>query len=112
MMFLNAFILGGTICVIFQILIMVTKLDPPRILIFGFALGALLTPLGIAPALAKAGQAGIAVLVVNAGQACEGTAEGLLAGAPLNFILVVGLFVVLTLIGICGGAIASSKGKK
>ncbi|MDR2211408.1 MAG: SpoVA/SpoVAEb family sporulation membrane protein [Spirochaetaceae bacterium] len=111
-MFLNAFLLGGTICVIFQIFLMVSKVDPPRLLIFGFFLGAILTPVGLAPALAKAGQAGIAVLVVNAGQASEGTAEALLAGAPLNFFLVLGLFVVLTLIGICAGAIRASISKK
>jgi hypothetical protein len=112
MIYLNAFLLGGTICVIFQIMLMVSKVDPPRILIFGFFLGAILTPLGIAPALARAGQAGIAMLVVNAGQASEGTAEGLLAGAPLNFILVIGLFIALTLIGICGGAIRAAISKK
>jgi hypothetical protein len=111
-MFLNAFLLGGTICLIFQIMLMVSRVDPPRLLIFGFFLGAILTPTGIAPALAKAGQAGIAVLVVNAGQASEGTAEGLLAGEPAGFLLVMGLFVALTLIGICGGAIRAALVKK
>ncbi|MDR2313646.1 MAG: SpoVA/SpoVAEb family sporulation membrane protein [Spirochaetaceae bacterium] len=111
-MFLNAFLLGGTICVIFQIFLIISKIDPPRIILFGFFLGAVLTPPGIIPALVKAGHAGIAVMVVNAGHASEETSEALLAGNPLPLLLVIGLFAVLTLIGICAGAIRAAISKK
>ncbi|MCM1285181.1 MAG: stage V sporulation protein AE [Acetobacter sp.] len=47
MMFLKAFIIGGLICVIGQLLIDFTKLTPARILVLFVCLGVLLGGLGI-----------------------------------------------------------------
>lgn len=54
-MFINAFILGGILCALFQVFMIFTKLDPPRILILGFTLGALLSPYGMMDALSQWG---------------------------------------------------------
>jgi stage V sporulation protein AE len=112
-MFLNAFLLGGAICMFFQLLIMITRIDPPRILIFGFVLGAILTATGLVPALSGFGGMGIDAMVLGAGSAVEATAEGLLNGVPAPFFLIVGTLAGLAVIGLCGGLIrAAIKGKK
>ncbi|MDR2768090.1 MAG: SpoVA/SpoVAEb family sporulation membrane protein [Treponema sp.] len=109
-MYLNAFLLGGLICLFFQVLASVIKLDPPRLLIFGFVLGAILTPVGISGALAGFGGMGIDSMVLGAGAAVESTAEALISGAAiLPFFLVIGVFVALSIIGIIGGKIASGR---
>lgn len=45
--YLNAFIIGGTICAIGQVLIDKTKLTPARILVLFVSLGVILTAMGI-----------------------------------------------------------------
>jgi hypothetical protein len=112
MIYLNAFVLGGVICMLFQLMIMITKIDPARILIFGFALGAVLTAVGVAPAMVKFGGMGLDCQVLGAGSAVEATAEAMLNGVPVPLFLVIGLLACLAIIGLIGGVIRSSMGKK
>lgn len=61
MRYLDAFIVGGLICVIGQILIDKTKLTPARILVSFVTLGVILGALGVYEPLVKLGKAGATV---------------------------------------------------
>ena len=107
-MFISAFLLGGILCALFEIFAMFTKLAPPKVLILGFTLGALLTPYGMTAALAGWGGAGLAVMVMNAGNAVTGATLALLGGDPMPFIITLGIFAALTIIGVVSGYIRTS----
>lgn len=67
MEFIRAFIVGGLICVIGQILIDLTKLTPARIMVIFVVAGVLLGILGIYPALVEWGGAGATVPIIGFG---------------------------------------------
>lgn len=76
MMFLKAFIVGGLICVIGQLLIDLTKLTPARILVLFVCIGVLLGGLGIYPRLVDFAGAGATVPLTGFGNAlAEGVRE-------------------------------------
>jgi len=112
MMYINAFLLGGILCALFQIFMMFTKLDPPRILVLGIALGALLTPYGMMDALGSWGGAGLALMCIGAGNAIGGSFMAFLGGNPVPIAIILGLLMILTSIGIVSGAVrvAVTKG--
>ncbi|UWG96643.1 SpoVA/SpoVAEb family sporulation membrane protein [Dehalobacter sp. DCM] len=110
-MYLTAFLLGGILCALFQIFGMFTKLDPPRVLILGVAIGGLLTPFGMLAQLGQWGGAGLTVMCMAAGSAVTGTTMALLGGNPVPILMILGLFVTLTLIGIVAGLIRAAVTK-
>ena len=65
--YLKAFLIGGAICAIGQILIDKTKLTPARILVFFVLSGILLTGIGIYEPLVKWAGAGATVPIVGFG---------------------------------------------
>ena len=67
MQYLNAFWVGGLICVVAQILIDKTKLTPARILVLFVVLGTILGGLGIYEPLVKFAGAGATVPIVGFG---------------------------------------------
>ena len=67
--YLWAFIVGGLICVIAQILIDKTKLSPARILVFFVSLGVVLTAVGIYQPLVDFAGAGASVPLTGFGYA-------------------------------------------
>lgn len=67
--YLWAFIVGGLICVIAQILIDKTKLSPARILVFFVSLGVVLTAIGIYQPLVDFAGAGASVPLTGFGYA-------------------------------------------
>lgn len=67
MQYLQAFIIGGVICAIGQILIDKTKLTPARILVMFVTLGAILTGLGVYDNLVSIGGAGATVPLTGFG---------------------------------------------
>lgn len=69
MIFLKAFIVGGFICVIGQLLIDYTKLTPARILVLFVCVGVLLGGLGIYPKLVDFAGAGATVPLTGFGNA-------------------------------------------
>lgn len=105
MMYINAFLLGGILCALFQIFMIFTKLDPPRILVLGIALGALLTPFGMMDALGHWGGAGLLLMCIGAGNAIGGSTIAFLSGNPMPIAIILGLLVILTLIGLTAGAL-------
>lgn len=67
MIFLKAFLVGGIICVIGQLLIDLTKLTPARILVLFVCLGVLLGGLGVYQPLVDFAGAGAAVPLTGFG---------------------------------------------
>jgi stage V sporulation protein AE len=67
MQYINAFIIGGLICSIGQVLIDKTKLTPARILVLFVSLGVVLTGLGIYQGIVDAGGAGATVPLTGFG---------------------------------------------
>ncbi len=67
MMYLKAFIVGGIICAIGQILIDKTKLTPARILVIYVCAGTVLTVLGLYEPIVKFAGAGATVPIVGFG---------------------------------------------
>lgn len=61
MVYVSAFIVGGIICVIGQILMDTTKLTPARILVMFVTIGAILGAFGIYDKIVKIGGAGASV---------------------------------------------------
>lgn len=65
--YLNAFIIGGTICAIGQVLIDKTKLTPARILVLFVSLGVILTAMGIYQKIVDIGGAGATIPLTGFG---------------------------------------------
>ncbi len=105
MEFVLAFIVGGCLCGLFQIVMTITKLHPPEMLIIGLAIGAALLPTGILAWLEATGGAGMSIMVLDAGGAIMGSLMSLLHGDPSSFAMLLGIFALLALIGICAGAL-------
>lgn len=79
--YLKAFILGGLICAICQILIDKTKLTPARILVSLVVLGIILTGIGIYEPIVEWGGAGATVPLLGFGYSL---AKGVLIGVYEN----------------------------
>jgi stage V sporulation protein AE len=75
--YIGAFITGGVLCLIGQILIDKTKMTPARILVSFVTAGVLLTALGIYEPIVKFGGAGATVPLTGFGYAlAKGTLKG------------------------------------
>lgn len=87
MEYLWAFIIGGTFCVIGQILMDATKLTPPRILVLFVVAGALLTGLGIYQPLVELAGTGATVPLPGFGYAlAKGSIEGAAKGDIIDIL--------------------------
>ena len=80
MMYLQAFIVGGILCALFQIALMATKLEVPQLLVIGLVLGGIGSAVGFCDWLASVGGAGFSVMVVGAAQAIFNAFTALFAG--------------------------------
>ena len=67
MNYLNAFIVGGLICVVGQVLIDLTKLTPARIVVLFVTLGVVLTAIGVYEPIVKFAGAGATVPLTGFG---------------------------------------------
>lgn len=77
MEYLKAFIVGGLICVIGQIIMDTTKLTPAHILVMFVTLGVILTSIGLYEPLVKFAEAGATVPLTGFGYALsKGAIEG------------------------------------
>lgn len=104
MVFLMAFIVGGLLCALFEIVSQATKVAPPVLLTIGVALGALLGALGVADALTGIAGAGYGVMVIGFGTAVFGAASQAIAGQWLGVGVLAVVVAVLTVIGLVCGA--------
>ena len=82
--YFNAFIVGGLICAIGQIIMDKTKLNPAHILVIFLTSGVILTALGIYEPIVEFGGAGATVPLPGFGYAL---ANGAIKGASENGIL-------------------------
>lgn len=83
--YLYAFLIGGVICVIGQIMIDTTKLTTPRILVIFVVAGAILTGLGLYEPLVKLAKNGATVPLPGFGYSL---AKGAMDGAKDGFLSV------------------------
>lgn len=84
MQYIQAFIMGGAICAVAQILIDKTKLTPARILVGCVVLGVILTGLGLYQSLVDWGGAGATVPLLGFGYSL---AKGVQAGVAQDGLL-------------------------
>ncbi len=85
MQYVNAFIVGGLICVIGQIIINKTKLTPAHVLVLFVTLGAVLTAVGIYEPIVEFGGAGATVPIPGFGYALvKGVFKGVKADGILG----------------------------
>lgn len=84
MEYMNAFIVGGAICTVGQIIINKTKLTPAHVLVLFVTLGAILTAIGIYEPVVKFGGAGATVPIPGFGYAL---AKGAIKGVKEDGIL-------------------------
>ena len=96
MNYLWAFIIGGLICVVGQVLIDYTKLTPARILVLFVCIGAFLTLIGVYEPLVKLAGAGATVPLTGFGYSL---AKGVMKSVTENGI-----------IGIFTGGLAATAG--
>ena len=109
---LFAFLVGGAIMAIAQVIFQVTKLSVGIFFILLATLSTLLLPLGAMKALASFSGAGTMVTLFGAGEAIASTwiaflmsITGVPGGTVVPFLLVLGLFVFLGALGTLVGAI-------
>ncbi len=100
MIFLRAFLLGGTLCLLLQLISEMAKLPPPKVLPGAFALGGLLAPLGVTAALGAWGGGGLFANIIGAGDATFTAVTMALAGDFLFLILLPLLFLTVFSLGI------------
>lgn len=87
MIFLKAFVIGGLICVVGQLLIDLTKLTPARILVAFVVLGVILGGIGIYQPLVDWAGAGATVPLTGFGNAlAQGTKEAIREQGALGII--------------------------
>lgn len=84
MAYVNAFVIGGVICTVGQIIINKTKLTPAHVLVLFVTLGAILTAVGLYEPIVKFGGAGATVPIPGFGYAL---AKGAIKGAKEDGIL-------------------------
>lgn len=84
MSYLNAFIIGGLICVIGQLLMDGTKLTPAHVLVIFVTSGVILTAIGLYEPLVKIGGAGATIPLPGFGYAL---AKGVFKGVNENGLL-------------------------
>ena len=97
LMYLKVLLVGGTICMIGEIIVITTKITPARILVLFLMVGAILGGIGVYGYVAEWAGAGATLPITGFGSAL---AAGAITGAKTN-----GLFGALG-----GGLIATSAG--
>ena len=110
MSFILAFLVCGLICVVTQILMEAFKMTPPVLLNIVLGLGGILTPIGFMGWLDAVGGGGCLVAICAAGNAFEQAGELTAIGMPAMLIVVIGLFIVTTLLGMLAGEIRHRQG--
>lgn len=84
MEYIRAFIVGGLICVVGQIILDTTKLTPAHILVSFLTAGVVLGGLGLYEPLVKFGGAGATVPIIGFGNSL---AQGAIEGAKSNGVI-------------------------
>ena len=102
----QAFLVGGCLCALFQLIVTVTHWNPRYVLIGSISLGAILMPFGVMGILEAVGGAGAIATFMDAGAAFAGTlVAGFTAGNWMAFIIIFCVVVLQIPLGIFAGAL-------
>ena len=90
MAFVLAFLVGGLLAAVFQVISMITRIETPKLLIIAFAIGAVLSALGVCDVLGAVGGGGFMITLIGAAQAIYNSVMALFGGAwtPLCIVTV------------------------
>ena len=103
MEFVLAFVIGGALCLVFQVILMYSRLEVPDLLIAAFAIGAVFSAMGVCDVLGAVGGGGFMVTLIGAAQAIYNSAMALFAGEWAPLCIVVSIFAALTGLGLVAG---------
>lgn len=112
MIFLNAFLLGGALCLLTQFLFRASGRSVVFILTFTLCVGILVTALGWMDLFTGFGQAGMFLLLSGAGEAAYLGMAGLFAGDPVPLLRYLGLLLFCFAIGIGGGVLLHRRNRR
>ena len=103
MVYLQAFILGGILCFLGQLLFVNTKLGFVKIFMICITLGVILSAVGVMGPMGKFGGAGLIISIVDAGEGLYWSMVALLSGNPLILIRYAIMIAIVLVTGlICG----------
>lgn len=100
-----AFLVGGLICAVFEVIGELTGIKVPHFLLIGVLLGGIFGACGIAQALMNCGGAGFGVMVIGFGNGVFQAFIEAFSGNGLPLLLVLVEVVALTAIGIIAAII-------
>ncbi|MBQ3802629.1 MAG: hypothetical protein II845_02910 [Oscillospiraceae bacterium] len=110
---IRVFVLGGLLCVAFQLLRSFLKsVPPPKMNVLGFILGGIITPFGLSDALNSWGDWGYGVTVIAGGNAGAKAFLELIQGKFAPLLASLCLFLAIYLIGLLSGIIRQIIEKK
>lgn len=109
MIFVKAFLLGGLFCLITQLIFRVTKKSVVSVLTFTFCAGVIMTAFGLMDYLTGWGQAGMFLLLYDAGEAAYLGFTNMLNGDVIPIIRYACLILFCFMIGISGGLVLHKK---
>ena len=111
MLYVNAFLLGGALCLLTQILFRLSKRSVFAILTFTLCVGIVLTALGWMDWFTGFGQAGMFLLLYGAGEAAYLGMAGLFEGQFVPLLRYLGLLLFCFAIGVGGGVLLHKRNK-
>lgn len=103
MSFLLAFVVGGLLAAVAQFIFMLSRIEIPKLLIIAFAIGAVLSAIGICDTLGNIGAGGFMITLIGAAKAIYESVMALFEGAWMPLCIVTTIFAALTLLGVLGG---------
>ena len=103
MSFVLAFVIGGALCLVFQVVLMCSRIEVPNLLIAAFAVGAVLSVVGACDVLGEVGGGGFMITLIGAAQAIYEAAIALFGGEWAPLCIVTSIFAALTVLGIVAG---------
>jgi stage V sporulation protein AE len=87
MTYVRAFLVGGAICVVAQLILDLSKINPAHVMVLFVCLGAVLSGLGLYAPLVQAGGAGATVPLTGFGHALfQGIAKDVASEGPLGLL--------------------------
>lgn len=112
MILLIAFLVGGALCALAQVLLQLMKeRDPFKVLILLFCIGGLLGPTGAIAALGAVAEAGVMATVVDPGAGVGLGIVSLMAGEPAPLIILFGAIACMIAIGLVTGAVCVARAR-
>ena len=100
-----AFVVGGAVCALFELIAQLTHAKPPVLLTLGVIGGGVLGATGVINACLAAGDAGFGIMVVGFGNGVYQAAVQLFNGSPLAMVLAIVEVAVMVAVGVLGSTV-------